>query len=56
MSCLGSSAVRNIVTIYSESVRVITKAMKKAGVSRFVALTSWCTSGRLITKSFFQCD
>lgn len=41
------------VTIYSESDRVVTEAMKKARVSRFVAVKSWCTSGRVITKSSF---
>lgn len=43
MSCIGAHTMRN-VSIYSESVRIITEAMKKTGISRFVGVTSWCTT------------
>ncbi|PIK39212.1 putative flavin reductase (NADPH)-like [Apostichopus japonicus] len=44
MSCLGTNVYRN-VTIYSGTIPVIIEAMRKAKVSRFIVVTSWCTSG-----------
>ncbi|XP_071819521.1 flavin reductase (NADPH)-like [Apostichopus japonicus] len=43
MSCLGTNVYRN-VTIYSGTIPVIIEAMRKAKVSRFIVVTSWCTS------------
>lgn len=45
LSCLGSPAVGPFATttLYSDTVKVIIEGMKKKGVSRFIAVTSWCT-------------
>ncbi|XP_071819392.1 flavin reductase (NADPH)-like [Apostichopus japonicus] len=42
LSCIGTRTYRT--TIYSDSIKSITEAMKKAGVSRLLAITSWCTT------------
>ncbi|XP_002732603.1 flavin reductase (NADPH)-like [Saccoglossus kowalevskii] len=43
LSCLGVAHTRK-TTIYSDSGKAIVSAMRKAGVSRFVCITSWCTT------------
>ncbi|XP_071819511.1 flavin reductase (NADPH)-like isoform X2 [Apostichopus japonicus] len=43
MSCLGTKTLRN-VKLYSESAKFIFDAMRQANVSRFIVMTSWCTS------------
>ncbi|XP_046349214.2 flavin reductase (NADPH)-like [Haliotis rufescens] len=44
MSCLGSrQSIWSTVTLYTDTVKVITGAMRAAGVSRFVAMASWGT-------------
>ncbi|KAJ8026508.1 Flavin reductase (NADPH) [Holothuria leucospilota] len=43
MSCLGTRTWF-YVTIYSDTINVIIEATRKAGISRFIVVTSWCTS------------
>uniref|UniRef100_A0ABM0MUG3 Flavin reductase (NADPH)-like n=1 Tax=Saccoglossus kowalevskii TaxID=10224 RepID=A0ABM0MUG3_SACKO len=42
ISCLGSPGLWK-TTLYSESIKSIVSAMRKASVTRFVCITSWCT-------------
>ena len=48
MSCLGYQITFfTAQTFYSESCKAIIDAMRKAGVKRFIAITSWCTVCKL---------
>ncbi|XP_072049927.1 flavin reductase (NADPH)-like [Amphiura filiformis] len=45
LSCLGShTGWMAEVTLYSESIKPIVGAMRATNVSRFIGITSWCTS------------
>lgn len=42
MSCIGARTYKT--TVYSDTIKVMTSAMRKAGVRRLVTITSWCTT------------
>ena len=43
ISCLGTHTMFSTVTLYSESIQVITEAMKRADCKRLVVISSWWT-------------
>ena len=55
VSCLGASGSfmnRTPVTIYTETAKVFTSAMRKSGVNRLVVMAAWYVEGRHDNVSF----